>query len=443
MNLREAALMLCALAMLGPASAASAGAPPAAPAALGKHAAGAVPSPESGWPQWRGKYRDGICDEKGLLAAWPEGGPRNLWKAAGLGRGWSSPIIAGGTLYITGDVADECVIFAFDLAGKPRWQAKNGPAWKGPYPGARACCAYSEGRLYHMNAHGRAACLDAATGKELWAVNTLEAFEGKNITWATAECLLVDGPRLIVTPGGRKAMMAALDKTSGKTVWSSDPIPGDRAGYASPILFEHGGRRHIVSLSGQHALGVDADTGKLLWTVPCKNRWEVNVSPAVYAGGCVFIVAPDGPDARLLRLKGAAGASGGSGGVTVEEAWASDLDTLTGGVVLVDGVLYGAGYRKFRGWRATDFTTGKTRYQAGEPDSGSAIWADGRLYVLSESGPMSLLKPTADGLDACGRFDLVPPAPKKRDVWPHPVILDGRLYLRYHDTLWCYDVRGK
>jgi outer membrane protein assembly factor BamB len=186
--------------------------------APGKHAPGLVASPEADWPQWRGKYRDGISDETGLLQSWPEGGPRLLWKTSGLGKGWSSPIIVGGTIYITGDVGDACTVFAFDLDGKPRWQAANGAAWRGSYPGARAACAYSEGRLYHMNAHGRVACLEAATGKELWAVNVLETFEAKNITWAMAECLLVDGPRLVVTPGGKKAMMAALDKITGKTV---------------------------------------------------------------------------------------------------------------------------------------------------------------------------------------------------------------------------------
>ena len=132
------------------------------------------------------------------------GGPKLAWKIGNLGRGWSSPIIVRDRLYITGDVDDDLVIFAFDLDGRPLWQATNGRSWTGSYPGARACCAYSAGKLYHMNAHGRVACLDAATGKELWAVDVLERFQGQNITWAMSECLLVDGPRLIVTPGGKR-----------------------------------------------------------------------------------------------------------------------------------------------------------------------------------------------------------------------------------------------
>jgi len=398
---------------------------------------GLVASNEPGWPQWRGPRRDGVSDEKGLLQSWPEGGPKLLWEIGDLGRGWSSPIITGGRIYITGDVGEDLTIFAFDLDGKPVWQAKNGPAWKGPSPGARASCAYSQGRLYHMNAHGRAAGLDARTGKELWAVEVLKTFESRNITWAISECLLVDGPRLIVTPGGRKTMMAALDKTSGQTVWTSDPVGGDRAGYGSPLLFEYGGRRHLVNFSSRHGFSVDADTGKLLWTVEFVNRYEVNISTPIYADGCVLLVAPDGPDAMLMRLD----VQGDQ--VRAEKAWKNDLDTCAGGGVLVGGSVFGSGYRSFRGWRCLDWKTGQTRYEMRDLDSGSCIWADGRLYVLAESGAMALLKPGPGGFETCGRFDFVPPSPRKHDVWPHPVILDGRLYLRYHEKLCCYDVRAK
>src|SRR5574340_339127 len=172
---------------------------------------GLIASPEPGWPQWRGPRRDGISAEKGLLQGWPEDGPRLVWKAGELGTGWSSPIVVGNRLYITGDVDDDLVIFALDLDGKPQWRAVNGKAWKGAVPGARACCAFSEGRLYHLGAHGRVACLDAASGKELWAVDVLERFQSRNVTWGLSECLLVDRARLIVTPGGKTALVAAPD----------------------------------------------------------------------------------------------------------------------------------------------------------------------------------------------------------------------------------------
>jgi hypothetical protein len=163
---------------------------------------GPVASPEPDWPQWNGPRRNGISRETGLLTTWPDAGPTLIWKVGNLGRGWSSPIIVRDRLYITGDVDEDLIIFAFDLAGKPHWQAKNGRSWTGSYPGARACCFYSEGKLYHLNAHGRVVCLEADTGNGRWAVDVLERFQGQNNTWAMSECRLVDGSRLIVTPGG-------------------------------------------------------------------------------------------------------------------------------------------------------------------------------------------------------------------------------------------------
>jgi hypothetical protein len=393
-----------------------------------------VASKESGWPQWRGIRRDGVSGEKGLLPSWPEGGPKLLWTVPDLGRGWSSPIIHDGTFYITGDVGEDLVIFAFDLDGKPKWQAKNGRAWKNSWPGARACCLYDEGRLYHMNAHGRTVCLDVKTGQELWAVETLKVFEGQEITWGISECLLADGPRLIVSPGGKKAMMAALDKKTGQTVWASDPIPGDKAGYASPILFEWGGRRHLVSCSSRHAYGVDADTGRLLWKVPQPTRYEVIAATPLFHDGAVFVTVPDGNGGVLLRLKAQ------EKGVGVETAWTSPLDNCDGGCVLVNGVIYSSGYTTIKWWAGVEWATGRMLQEKRDLGQGSSIWADGRLYVLAETGAMALLKPAEAGFEVAGRFDLVA---GKRDAWAHPVILDGRLYLRFHDKLYCYDVRAK
>ena len=400
----------------------------------GENADGLISSPEPGWPQWRGPRRDGISAETGLLPSWPENGPKLLWKRDELGQGWSSPIVVGQRVYITGDVDDDLRIFAFDLDGKLQWQANNGKAWKGSYPGARACCAYSEGRLYHINAHGRVACLDAQNGKEQWAVDILERFQASNITWAMSECLLVDGPRLIVTPGGEKALMAALDKKSGRTIWTTEPLSGDRATHSSPILFRHAGRRLLANCSSGHGFGVDADAGKLLWTVPLKNQYGVNVATPIYGAGSIFYVTAyfNGGCYRLRP---------GDGPVQAEKAWTTSLDTVTGSGVLVDGALYASGYRKSKSWLCVDWKSGQVRCELKGLTTGAAIWADGRLYCLAEDGRVALLKPTADALEIAGQFRLAPD--KKSDAWAHPVLLHGRLYLRYHDTLWCYGVRAE
>ncbi len=394
---------------------------------------GLVSSPEPGWPQWRGPQRDGVSHETGLLPAWPDGGPALAWKVSGLGLGWSSPIVTAGRVFITGDVGDDLVVSAFDLQGRPVWQAKNGKAWKGPYPGARACCAYSEGCVYHLNAHGRLACLDAGSGREVWAVDTLGRFEGKNITWALSECLLVDGPHVIVTPGGRKALIVALDKRNGQTVWATDPLGDDQTSHCSPILFRYGGRRVIANCSSAHGFGVDADTGRLLWTVPLANPYGTNVATPVYHAGRVFFMTPYAERGRQygLAVQGEA--------MSADLIWSSPIDAVTGGAVLADGMLYAAGYERPKWWSAIDWQTGEGKYEFKDMTTGAAIYADGRLYCVDEQGTVALLKPLDNRIEIVGRFRLTEKA--VRDAWAHPVLLDGRLYLRYHDTLWCYSVK--
>ena len=397
---------------------------------------GPIASPEPGWPQWRGPRRDGVSDAKGLLQEWPEGGPPLLWKTSGLGRGWSSPIVTGGAIYITGDVGDELRVFAFDLDGKPKWQSENGRAWKGQHPGARACCAASEGRIYHMNAHGRLACLDAGTGREVWAANVLERFEGKNLTWAISECVLVDGANVLVTPGGKKAFMAALDSKTGATAWASEPMPDpetERTGYGSPLLFRRGGRRLLAAGSLRSLVCVDADAGKVLWTFPKRTKYEAACATPLYWQGCLFYSLPSKSGSVMLRLAT-------DGGVQPEKVWECRMDNLSGGVVACDGYLYGSGEDN-RGWYCLDARTGEEKYCAKDLAQSAVLWADGRLYCLGERGEMVLVKPGPDALHVVGRFRLTDGA--EPDAWAHPVVLDGRLYLRYHDDLYCYDVRQR
>jgi len=409
-------------------------------ASFAGEADGPIASPEKDWPQWRGAKRDGISTETGLLIAWPKEGPKVLWKSGDLGRGWSSPIIVGGSIFITGDVGGECKIFCLDLDGKVKWSAGNGSAWMANYPGSRASCAYSEGVIYHMNALGRVVALDAASGKELWNIaSILKQFESKNINWGLSECLLVDGPRLIVTPGGPKTLMVALDKKTGAPVWTSEPIPGESAAYASPILVRSGSRRIIVGAASHHGFGVDADTGKISWTVPVRNNWGATCCAPVYSDSAVFYTAPDGSLGAQFKINLSADPA------TTEVAWRTPVDTLNGAAILKDGMLYANGCKKSRALHCLDWKTGASRHELvlSAPTNNHAtcalLWADERLYGLFESGLMTLLNPTSDKFEIAGQFQLteVP----KSDAWAHPVILHGRLYLRYHDALWCYDIK--
>lgn len=385
------------------------------------------------WPQWRGPNRDGIVQEDDLLTRWSAQGPPLLWKQTGLGQGWSSPVIVNKTIYITGDLDNDLTIFALDLNGAPLWQIKNGKGWKNPYPGSRTTCTFSEGRLYHLNAYGRLVCVEAKSGHPLWDLNILDHFDAKNITWALSECLLIDGPRVIVTPGGDKALMAALDKQTGQTLWMTESLGEDKTSYASPILFEFEGRRIIASCSSAHGFGVDADTGQLLWTVPLKNPHGVNAASPVYGNGLIFYCTPYAEQGRCYRLKHS------EGSVTPELLWTCPIDAVTGGGLLVNNTLYAARYRQSKWWFAVDWQTGQTRHELKDLTTGAALHADGHLYLFDERGSVALVKPQPDCLEIVGQFQLV--SDRVKDAWAHPVVHNRRLYLRYHDTLWCYDVQ--
>jgi outer membrane protein assembly factor BamB len=402
---------------------------------------GPIASPEPGWPQFRGPRRDGISTETGLLKSWPEGGPKLLWKHEGLGRGWSSPIVVNDSLYITGDVQGEVQILCLDLQGREKWKAGNGGAWMSNYQGSRASCAYSDGVVYHMNGFGRIVALDASSGKVLWKNESiLKQFESKNINWGISECLLVDGPRLIATPGGPQTLMVAFDKKSGEKVWMSEPVPGDTAAYAPPLLVRTGGRRVIVGASSHHGFGVDADSGKLLWTVPVRNNWGATCCEPVYADGKVFYAAPDGPLGAQYALDLAATPP------TATQTWKTQVDTLIGSGIYKDGMLYTNGCKKSHALHCIDWKTGESRYEitlsnpTNNHATGALLWADEHLYGLFESGIVALLHPTADKFEIAGQFKLAD-APKS-DAWAHPVVVNGRLYLRYHDTLSCFDIKA-
>lgn len=398
-----------------------------------------IPSAENGWPQFRGLRRDGISDERGLLQEWPEHGPRAFWSVTNLGRGFSSPVISGGRLVITGDFDDHLALLAFDLTGRPLWRATNGASWRTPYPGARASATFSGGRLYHENAHGRVACFDPANGREIWAVDVLKEFGGSNITWGMSECLLVDERAVFVTAGGREALVVALNKTNGGVLWKSGPLydsagekPLENASYVSPILLQFGARRLIIGASLRHLYCVDADTGALQWTQPIRTAYSVLAMMPALVGNAVFMTAPHGQGGRLWSLKEA------SDKVSSEELWHTVLDTCQGSVVYRDGKIFGSFYPGRKGWAAVDASNGRVLHQTADFVKGAVLYADQRLYVLSEDGWKLLLEPKDDQFVVRGRFRLA--VATARDAWAHPVILDGRLYLRYHDSLTCYDV---
>lgn len=395
-----------------------------------------APVPARDWPQFHGPKRDNISTETGLLKRWPRGGPKLLWTARGLGHGFSSISIGGGRIYTAGNIGDRTVVTALDLTGKTKWQAKCGGAWtrKGLEPGTRGTPTFDKGRLYFETPLGDLVCLDAKSGKKIWGFNILSKFQGKNIQWALSESVLIDGDRLICSPGGSEGGLVALDKHTGKVVWKCKT--GDQAGYASPVLAEYKGLRMILTLTLKAMVGVDAETGKLLWRVKHLSYADENVLRPIYRDGHVFIsTIAAGSRKWRINVRGKA--------ASVAEVWHSrQMDNHHGGVVLLGGHLYGSScaYNRSK-WICLNWASGKALYMDAGVGKGSLTVADGMLYILGERGTMGLVVPSPEAHTVVSRFKL--PKGGKGLWWAHPVVCDGRLYVRHGQFLYAYAVRER
>ncbi len=385
------------------------------------------------WPRFHGPKGDNLSTDTGLLKQWPEEGPKLLWTAKGLGHGFASVTLAGGLIYSAGNKDKKTIVTAVDLDGNTVWQKDNGQAWTGSYPGARGTPTIDGDRIYHESPVGQVACMDAQTGQPIWSLNILKEFEGQNITWALAESVLVDGDRLICCPGGNKASVAALDKMTGKTVWTAKST-GVKASYASPVLAECQGLRMILTMNSKAFLGVNADNGELLFTFPHETTYDVNATSPIYHDGQVFVCSGYGSGSAMFKLK----VEGQK--ASVEQVWKSkDLDNHHGGVILLDGYVYGAasGGR----WMCLDWKSGEKMYAERGVGKGSLTYADGMLYTLSEQRDLGLVEATPKGHKVISKFKV--PSGGEGPSWAHPVVCGGRLYVRHSDQLFAYDVRER
>ncbi len=392
------------------------------------------------WPQFHGPNRDNKSMDTGLLKAWPEGGPPRVWEAAGIGEGYSTAAIAGNKIYTTGAIDGDCVITALDMEGRKVWTRKNGRAWERSYPGTRSTPTITGGLLYQQSAIGALICLNADSGAVVWSVNILEEFDGRNIMWGLAESPLVVGDTVICTPGSEDVSMAALDRKTGEVVWQCRG-EGDKPGYASPILIEYEGLQQIVTAMSQSIMGVRASDGALLWRHPHKVYTDQNITTPLFHEGHVIVSGCGRKGTTSLRLQ----VSGD--GCSATEHWHNKtLDIKQGGLVLLDGRLYGYAESQNRSapWMCIDFKTGETLFQSAPVKSsykyknGCLTYADGMLYLFSDNGHMALVKPMDRRFEAAGRLKIEDPG--KNPTWAHPVVCGGRLYIRYGDKLNAYSV---
>jgi outer membrane protein assembly factor BamB len=446
------------------------------------------PTAASDWPQWQGPDRNAVSKETGLLKEWPKDGPPLAWKIKGLGGGDSAPAVVAGRIIGMGNRGGDEVVWALsEKDGKELWATPLGVAFAQRMPQGRegpGCTPTVDGdRLYVLGMGGELACLQTSDGKIVWRRSLTELFGGRVPNWSYRESPLVDGDKVICTPGGEDATLVALNKATGDTIWKSK-MPaaaaagrgpaGDRGGagggaggrgrgrggfgrgrggfgggggsgaaYSSAIAIDFEGQRQYVQLTAAALIGVAASDGKFLWRYDRPaNNFSINVTTPIYHDGHVLASSAYGAGAGLVKLtKDAAGE------IKAEEVWFTrDMENHHGGVIIHEGAVYGANGGNAGGNLAClDLQTGKVLWdeRRGErrAPKGSVALADSRLYYRTEDGPMLLIEPSPKEYLERGRFEQ--PDRSEAPAWSHPVIANGKLYLRDKEVLLCYDISAK
>jgi len=382
---------------------------------------------DSEWPGWLGPNRDGKSPDTGLLKQWPDGGPKLLWKVEDIGVGFSSVAVADNKVFITGDKDGKLKIIALDLAGKVLWETDHGNGRGGP-DGSRASPVIDNGNLYLLGGDGLVGCYRVEDGHKKWSREAKE-FGGSPGGWGYAESVLIYKNMAIFKPGGKNCIVA-LDKANGKTIWRSSGFDaGPEYGSCIAVTFE--GQPMIVTGTNRGIIGVDAASGKLLWS----NDWSAgntaNCPTPAYADGYVFWANGYGKGGICLKFKR-------EGGKTIADvAWTTeDMDCHHGGYVILDGYIYGNHGGE---WNCLDLKTGKKQWSEKALGKGSLCFADGMLYLFSEdSGQAGLATCSPGGMELKGKVKVKGNGPS----WAHPVVVGGHFYLRYDTNLYCFDVKN-
>ncbi|MBX7168609.1 MAG: PQQ-like beta-propeller repeat protein [Pirellulales bacterium] len=386
------------------------------------------------WPGWRGPQRTGISAEQPLLQDWPEGGPKLLWKITGVGEGYSTPSVTREALYVMGNKDGKEWILALDPAreGQVIWATAIGEVRHNGagYPGPRSTPTVDGDRLFALGLNGDLVCLATRDGQIVWQRNLVSDFGGAIPNWGYTESVLIDGPWVICTPGGKQATLAALEKTTGTPVWQS-PI-GDGAGYASIVKAKIDGLDQYVQFTAQGVVGVAAKDGRFLWRYNAPANGTANISTPLVRDNDVFAAS-------------GYGTGGGQARITQQGEWKADEVYFTkkmknhhGGMILLGKHLYGSNDPGVL--TCLDWATGDEAWSDRSCGKCSLVCVDGLLITRSEEGLVSLVQATPAGFELHGRFEQ--PERSPQPAWPHPVVAGGRLYLRDQDTLLCYDVRG-
>ena len=388
--------------------------------------------------QWRGPERDGKYPDTGLMKSWPEAGPELLLKVEELGSGYSSPMVVDDMIYISGKKESRDVLTKLGMDGNILWETVYGYAWDQSFPETRSTPTIEDGRIYIMGGLGKVVCIDAENGEFIWQKDTHKEFEGEYHRWGMTESLLLTEKAVISSPTGGRTAVVALDKKDGSLLWESEPQGGVRS-YVSPLLIEHNGTRMILITTSEDIMGVDPESGEIYWNVDLASRYGYrdgrrnNTNTPLYHNGEIYTTSGYDAPGVMLKLS--------EDGKNAEVKWHNGvLDVHHGGLVLVEGYLYGANWinNGNGNWVCQEWDSGKKMWEETWHNKGSIIHADDLLYIFEEKqGHIGLLEPSPKGFKLISSFRL---ESRSGPYWAHMAIFNKKLFVRHGTVLYVYDI---
>ncbi|WP_320018749.1 PQQ-binding-like beta-propeller repeat protein [Labilibaculum manganireducens] len=379
--------------------------------------------------EWRGENRSGIYNETNLLKEWPADGPSLLWAIDSVGNGYGSPVICENTMYLNGEIDSLAYLISLDLQGNILWETEFGTDWMENFIGSRSAPTVVDDLVYVASGMGDIACIDANSGELKWKVNMLEKYEGKNTRFGYSQSLLVDGDLVFAAPGGAENNIIALNRFTGEMVWTN-PGVGEISAYCSPLLLEFPSRKVLVTFSDNALMGIESQTGKLLWTELQDTLCDINGNTPIFEDGYLYYVTGCGNGTVKMKVS--------EDGSQITEVWRNkDLDNIMGGAVKLNGKIIASGHRK-KVWKSVDAETGETRDTLSF-GRGSTIAADGMLYCYNERGQVGLVKVTPESMELVSKFKVTKGT---KEHFAQPVINNGVLYIRHGDALLAYDIKA-
>ena len=388
-------------------------------------------APAQEMAQWRGANRDGIYNETGLLKSWPENGPALLWHFDGLGEGHASAAVTSDRIYTAGIIDGIGYLFCIDFNGKLLWKVPYGEEWTESWPGVRSTPVIYHGKIYQYSGFGKLVCRRADNGAFIWSVDMLKDYNAPNIKWGVTENLLIDDNKVFCTVGGPEANVVALDPNTGKLIWKC-PGKGEISAYGSPAMIKLANRHILVTHTANSILGIDAASGKLLWSHDQPNKYSVHANTPLYHDGLLYCVSGYGKGGVMLSVS--------NDGSSVKELWRNvSIDNRMGGFVLVNGKIFGSD-DSGKAWYCVDWKTGAPMFSEKITGRGNIIFADGMLYLYGDNGEVVLAQPLANSFKKVSAFKVTYGADQH---WSHLVIAHGRLFVRHGGSLMVYDLKNK